>query len=671
VSLSSSYRPDIDGLRAVAVLSVVMFHAFPAALPGGFVGVDVFFVISGFLISTVISDGLDRNRFSFVDFYARRIRRIFPALIVVLITVCVAGWFMLLAVEYYQLSKHVVAGAGFISNFMFWRESGYFDTAAEAKPLLHLWSLAIEEQFYLIWPLLLWIYHRNNLNRLSLAVLIATISFILNIYAVKTDSVGAFFSPQTRFWELMAGAILSQLLLKPPARLRDFGTGLDDILRRVIYETPNTASGVVLRDMQAFTGTALLLAGVVLISGDKSFPGWWALLPVVGTVLVIRAGEGAWFNRRILSARPMVWIGLISYPLYLWHWPLLSFARIMSVEAPSWKVRTAAILAAFLLATVTYLLIERPIRRGGWIPAKAAVLSVLMVAVGYGGWYGYRESGQPFGKKMDEITLLYQVYPGDPSHDDECDTRFPQFKNFHRCRLSKPSSAPDSIIIGDSHSGHYFNTMAAVMSDRVVMNIGQQACLPFATYVSDECRINIEKTYRFIENTPSIRTVYLAGYWYHLMAGGFAKELLGGGIVRPVNANDVVQFKIFARGLITELQQASKTVVFMLDDPDLSFSPLSCLNYRPVKFLEQVRVPCAMDRHDFENRSASYDAVISNIVNLSPGLELFDPKTYLCDQQNCWAMKDGRLLYHDRHHLSAAGAALVIDGLVEWEKARR
>lgn len=207
------YRADIDGLRAIAILSVVGFHAFPNWVKGGFIGVDVFFVISGYLISTIIIGSLERDSFNFVEFYSRRIKRIFPALLLVLIASFALGWFVLLADEYKQLGKHIAGGAGFISNFLFWNESGYFDNAAETKPLLHLWSLGIEEQFYIFWPLLLWFVWKKRFNLLTIAITVAIVSFALNIVKVRSDTVAAFYSPQTRFWELMAGSILAYMTL--------------------------------------------------------------------------------------------------------------------------------------------------------------------------------------------------------------------------------------------------------------------------------------------------------------------------------------------------------------------------------------------------------------------------------------------------------------------------
>lgn len=213
------YRPDIDGLRAIAVLSVLGFHAFPDVFPSGFIGVDIFFVISGYLISSIIFENLDHGSFSFAQFYGRRIKRIFPALTVVLLSCLVFGWFGLLADEFKQLGKHIAAGAAFVSNFALWQESGYFNNAAETKPLLHLWSLAIEEQFYIFWPLLVWLTWKpkgtNNPLFLPLCLGLLIASFAFNLYQVRIDPTATFYSPSSRTWELLAGVLLAYMHVRP------------------------------------------------------------------------------------------------------------------------------------------------------------------------------------------------------------------------------------------------------------------------------------------------------------------------------------------------------------------------------------------------------------------------------------------------------------------------
>lgn len=376
--LHPAYRSDIDGLRAVAVTSVVLFHAFPEILPGGFTGVDVFFVISGFLISTILYSNLEAGRFSMLDFYGRRIRRIFPALILVMAACYALGWFVLLPDEYAQLGKHMAGGAGFVQNFVLWSESGYFDNAAETKPLLHLWSLGIEEQFYIVWPILLWIAYRLKLNLLSITIVIAIVSFVLNIRGINVtkDLTATFYSPQTRFWELLIGATAAYLTLYPSVKFKTLCaqvlTGLNKLFQTIIWSKDKLKSmsapgaDAVKQHANGYSiaGLVLLLVGMALINKHRAFPGWWALLPTVGAVLLIIAGPQGIINRTLLSNKLMVGIGLISYPLYLWHWAILSFLRIMQGEVPLWWQRAIAVLLAVILSILTYRFVEKPIRFG-------------------------------------------------------------------------------------------------------------------------------------------------------------------------------------------------------------------------------------------------------------------------------------------------------------------
>ncbi|MFM8532615.1 MAG: acyltransferase family protein, partial [Acidimicrobiia bacterium] len=374
---------DIDGLRAIAVLAVVGFHAFPGRVPGGFVGVDVFFVISGYLISGIIFSALAQDRFSFSDFYARRIRRIFPALVLVLATTYAAGWFLLFADRFAQLGKHVAGGAGFVANYLLWFEAGYFDASSDTKPLLHLWSLGIEEQFYLVWPFVAWAAWKRRLDLLAVTLLVFAGSMYFNLDRIRRDLVGTFYAPQTRFWELMAGAILAHLsTLQPQVKsmqwLRD----------RYLAITSSVA-----RQVMSASGAVLIATAFAVIDQSRHFPGRWALLPVGGAALLIAAGPDAIINRHLLSLRPVVGVGLISYPLYLWHWPLLSILRLVEGETPTVTARWMAVVASFVLAWLTYVAIERPIRFGARRRAIVPVLCVLLAATGAVGLLTLRAEG--------------------------------------------------------------------------------------------------------------------------------------------------------------------------------------------------------------------------------------------------------------------------------------
>src|SRR6202140_231157 len=317
------YRPDIDGLRAIAVMLVVNFHAFPEAMPCGFIGVDIFFVISGFLITGIIARELDQKPFSLLGFYNRRIRRIFPALIVVLCVTLVLGWLWVLPAAYAQLSSDVFASAAFFSNIALLLQSGYFDIESGKKPLLHLWSLGIEEQFYLFWPLLLMLAARLRLGILAVASVIALASFVLNVALIGSNPVATFYLPFTRAWELLAGAALA--------------CGWNQI------NQTGTAS-----NLRATIGLLLIATAAGVLDTKSAFPGWWAVLPVAGAALLLSA-PAAWFCRTLLASRPLVWIGLISYPLYLWHWPLLVFLGIIKFGPLTLNERELILLASTLL----------------------------------------------------------------------------------------------------------------------------------------------------------------------------------------------------------------------------------------------------------------------------------------------------------------------------------
>lgn len=385
--LHPKYRPDIDGLRAIAVLSVVGFHAFPDWIKGGFIGVDVFFVISGFLISGIIYENLDKRTFTFREFYIRRIRRIFPALIVVMTACFVFGLFSLLMDEYRQLGKHIAGGAVFISNLLLWQESGYFDNSAETKPLLHLWSLGIEEQFYIIWPLLVWLTWKRKFNFFAITLAIAVGSFYLNIKGITQDAIATFYSPVTRFWELMCGSLLAWVKIYKKESFTDIKLKIDRIIASPVCRNKKVGEGKILANLSAFTGIVLLVFGLEKITKDFSFPGVWALVPVFAAMLIIWAGPTAWINKQILSNKLVVWFGLVSYPLYLWHWPLLSFARIIENELPGRNIRIVAVVISIALAWLTMKWIEKPLRFGNQrIGLKVATLCGLVFLIGVSGF---------------------------------------------------------------------------------------------------------------------------------------------------------------------------------------------------------------------------------------------------------------------------------------------
>lgn len=369
-SPNEQYRPDIDGLRAFAVLSVVLYHAFPKTIGGGFVGVDVFFVISGFLISSILLKEMTEARFSLTSFYSRRIRRIFPALCVCLAAVLAYGFVCLLPSELMQLGKHVFFGAAFLSNLAIWSETGYFGIAATLKPLLHLWSLGIEEQFYIVWPALLWIAFRRKTRLDRLLIVLFLVSFSINIVLSITNVTDDFFLPFSRFWELLAGAELAR--------------------QGHVNLAPKVRSWV------SLGGLGALVASVALFAPEMRFPGWLALLPVAGAMALIVAGPAALVNRAILSHPAAVFVGLMSYPLYLWHWPLISYAYIIRLGKPPTPLMAAALVAiSFVMAWATYRFVECPVRFGVHRQRRTQIVAACMVMIGAAGLAVWMNNGFP------------------------------------------------------------------------------------------------------------------------------------------------------------------------------------------------------------------------------------------------------------------------------------
>ena len=520
-TLHPKYRPDIDGLRAIAVIAVVFFHAFPGWMHGGFIGVDVFFVLSGYLISTIIFENLDQGTFNFSEFYARRIKRIFPGLIIVLIACFIFAWFGLLSDEFKQLGKHIVAGSGFVSNLVLWNEAGYFDNSADTKPLLHLWSLGIEEQFYIVWPLLLWFAWKHKFNLLTITIVVAITSFILNTKGVKQDMVATFYSPQTRFWELLSGSLLAWVSLYKKNAFSEVKHKVDVWLSRIIYSEKQEADGKTLANVLASIGLLLLAYGFWRINKNLPFPGTWALIPVIATILLLAAGPHTWINRKLLSNKVAVWFGLISFPLYLWHWPLLSFARILTNETPSYEFRVAVILISILLAWLTYRVVEVPIRASRHKKKQAVVLFILMMFVVFIGSYTYIRDG--FGFRFPKIVQEFTQYKY--GFDDfsvayrlgSCFLRPDQdFSAYDTCNSATIGGKKQELILwGDSHAASLYPGYKDSFSNQFkIIQRTASSCPPILNYDNDSntCRKINDYVFEQIKREKP-KKVVLAAAW--------------------------------------------------------------------------------------------------------------------------------------------------------------
>ncbi|HEY6093488.1 MAG TPA: acyltransferase family protein [Gallionellaceae bacterium] len=672
------YRPDVDGLRAVAILSVVIFHAFPAVLPGGFVGVDIFFVISGFLISSIIFKSLVRDDFRFLEFYAHRVKRIFPALTLVLVATYALGWFTLLPEEFAQLGKHMAAGAGFVQNFALWNEAGYFDIASELKPLMHLWSLAIEEQFYLVYPLLIWGAWRLRLKVLTVVGLLGVLSFGLNVGGIAQDAVKTFFLPQTRFWELLAGAVLAYLQL---FKRLQFTVWLKHWVFHSAFsrqQVPAAQRETALNNWASILGLLLIASAVIGLNRGLLFPGWWALAPVMGGWLLIFAGPDAWGNRKFLSNRLMVFVGLISYPLYLWHWPLLAFARIVESETPSIGMRIAGVALSFLLAWLTYRLVERPIRYGRKHWGKTTALCVLIFLVGFVGYNTFSREGLSF--RLNAESQENDPFGWPYSDNEQCREAYPELSRVkgEYCVEAKKNVRPTIIVVGDSHSNHLYPGLAEATSNSKenVLNLGRGGCMPFYDVGAfekgaiDGCVEYTNRVLLFVERTSSIRTVVMSSRGpIYLTGEGYNEKDVGQRIITLKDRPEVTDyrqiFEMAMRNTIQRLIAKHKQIIFVLDVPELGFDPALCIkSNRPVSFTTKLKTPCAISRQEYNKRNDDYRRTVLSVLKNYPTVKIYDAAAELCDDDKCWAMKEGKMLYRNDDHLSIEGSRYIAKGLV-------
>ncbi len=644
------YRPDIDGLRAIAVLAVLGFHAFPGGMKGGFVGVDIFFVISAYLITTLLLLNLKRGEFSYVHFYIRRINRLFPALRLILVGCLVAGWFLLTDFEYKLFGKQIGAASIYVSNLLLWHEAGYFDIDSELKPLLHLWSLAVEEQFYLVWPPVLAFAWRCKWNLPAMLLVILALSLAADLFELDRNAVATFFSPATRFWELAAGGLLAAL---EERRKIDLPIGARHVL-----------SGL---------GLLALALGFAVIDGTVPFPDWLALLPCGGAFLLIAAGPTGWFNK-VLALRPLVAIGLISYPLYLWHWPLLSFAHIVDTSTPTLLTRSVLAALSFPLAAATYQFVEKPIRFGPGGGKKAAVLLGLVLAVGALGAVVYAKNGFPgrtvIGQKRPPVVHT----PGEPA--PACVGREslpPELANLCVSHLN-PGAKTRVVLWGDSHAEVWSMPLTALAKARgfELFVLRHDGCPPIEGVwrPANNASLTLCETpdiLRRIEDAvialkPDV--VVLTARW-SLYSHGWVRNgrmLKANGFLadKPVaTATEQTSQEALAREIprsIEKLQAQGIKVIVIRNPPVLHWE---VTNQR--KSPDELQVTAA--------EHAALSRFTDDIFGGLRDVAIFDPAKDLC-HDTCAVERGGELLYFDDNHLSGPGAMAYereLGGLIERE----
>jgi peptidoglycan/LPS O-acetylase OafA/YrhL len=608
------HRDDIDGLRAVAVIPVLLFHFKTGLFSGGFTGVDIFFVISGFVIATSISADMKRRDFSIANFYFKRIRRIFPAFVAVVTLSTVVAIVILLPPDLVDYNRSLIATGWFVSNIYFWKASGYFATSAQLKPLLHTWSLSVEEQYYLIAPLAFVLIGRFGNGRwLVYLTPFITLSFFASVAAVFVAPTANFFLFPTRMWELLLGASIA-------------------------FSNRPAPTSLVIRNLAASVGLLMILFGLIMINEDDPFPGWNALYPCIGTAFVIQSGIGLPVPEmpaanRLLATRPFVAIGLISYSLYLVHWPVVAYTRYLTLREPSTLVSVLMLAGSLGLAWLSWRYIERPFRRIGRTRRRWVLLggAAAMLAIFGIGSVGILKDGFPlrYPDFVDRNITGVEDWGGD------------------LCFHQNPSDAGDwsaeactrihgtngrILLWGDSFAAQY---MPGILRDakRINADVLQYTfagCPPILAYFSVArlgCSLFNSKVMDIIA-AQRIDTVVIAGRWTDVPLRTLSK------LQETIVAIEARGLRVFVFG---------QSPQFIADIQHIDY--ISGLHGKPGKAFW----PVSFDR----KLNAQLE---SNVLPAT----FIDPLRHLCDAQEC-AYRDGETFYYaDYGHFSTAGSVIAV-----------
>ncbi len=651
----AGYRSDVDGLRGLAILSVVAFHAGLGHVSGGFIGVDVFFVISGYLISSHIYRDLRADTFTLRRFYERRAKRILPAFLAVVLACYAFGGVLLAPRELERLAIEAASALTSTSNLHFWMHSNYFAKAADTQPLLMTWSLAVEEQFYLLFPLLLLACKRAKHGTVLWVVAgVSLLSFAFAVFQVSRYPVAAFFLLPSRWWELGCGTLLG-------------------IAETAVQKPHQQAAWQ--RESLALLGLCLLLWPVFTYQSSTRFPGAAALPPVLATLCLIRA-RGSWINRRLLSFGPLVFVGLVSYSWYLWHWPLLSFLHCLTGGALPVQSAAAAVLFAFLLAVLSYTWIETPFRRSkasaGLLPRYAFACACVIFPAGLlhllHGWparYPKAAAIEMTATSPDPGLCLRQG--ADLGH-------LPQV-----CRPDT-DVAPTLAVLGDSHASaiaRYLRTAAAdhgwSLTEYTKASCPQLGSVARASFNNSrdaaDCLAFNQAALRSVLLDTRVRKVVLAGFWSAPFGGtqNQGRYVLPG--QDPLHVTSAESWDNFSRGLagvVQLLEQHGKTVALATDVPRYDFDPLLIKLTDAIPLRRSLAIAAGNGAllsteaaAVWEERDLRANAIV-RATTLASGAQLLDLPPSLCHRSTCRYALGDELLYMDFNHLSAAGVRVAL-----------
>jgi peptidoglycan/LPS O-acetylase OafA/YrhL len=647
---SSQYRPDIDGLRAVAVLSVLFFHAKVRGFPGGFVGVDVFFVISGYLITSIIAKDIFSGRFSFISFYERRMRRIFPALFF-LIFVCTFIAAIVFAPEDFEsFAKATIATTCFVSNFYFLRHAvtgGYFANLSDLQALLHTWSLAVEEQFYFLFPALLFLLVRWTRQRAAqLLFVCAILSFALSIWLTHRNPSAAFYMLSSRAWELLMGSLLA-LKAVPPIRMR------------------------LVREVSAAAGLALILFAVFLFTNETPFPGPSAFIPCFGAFLLIYSGEqgSSWANA-ILTFPPLVFIGVISYSLYLWHWPLIVFGRYFLLSNLGRAATIGVIAGSVLMAFISFEFVESPFRGRDSVFSRrqvfslglAASLASLALAL-----IIYRTGGIP--QRYDASTRQLVLENSARLHDypENCSnwkTNPQSLADIHFCVLG-PNADKKILFWGDSHVEQLYPAVKHLYDNGELQGHGAVFAIGNSCPPTEHLNVS-EKNYHCDTfatlvmkraEMDDVDTVFIGFSTWWAYSGNTICPSVNGRCVNVVSPDEIR--RLFLSELSSEIHRLSmdgKRVIICLPFP-LYDKSIPNLEIRNAVFSRFGFSGIARDLTSPAFRDQIFEA------SKTAGADIFDPRKSLCSNDPCITQINGVSIYLDNNHLAASQVGILEDNL--------
>ncbi len=624
VSLAENYRPDIDGLRAVAVLSVVFYHYGATWLPGGFTGVDVFFVISGYIITFHSLSRIELGNFTIGDFYRRRIRRITPPLILMVSFCIVFGWLYVTPLEYSDLAKSSAAAVIGIGNIYFYRNTGYFDPAAETQPLLHTWSLGVEEQFYFIWPLLLWLGlpllgGRSTFRKALLAAVVC--AFIYAVWETNNSPKAAFYLPHPRAWELGLGALIAFM---------------------------NRAGSRLVSEAMSAIGLCLVGFSIFSLSSTEPFPGVNAAYACVGTALLVWPKQHPTACCRLLSASPLILIGQISYGIYLWHWPLIVFYRYSTLDqSPDGLAVFALLLMCLTISYLSYRYIERPIIRSRGAAARYLIASSVMVVLAC--LMIYRWEGVP--ARLSAEVLSYAAGASDYSQRRPFCHRTDEFNPplDQSCRYGDQMGTPASAMWGDSHGVELAEAIGEILAAQggSVIGLTYSSCPPaldFKAPLQNGCESFTAKALEFLANSSTINTVYIASYYEFYLATPTGPDFLAG-LTKAVSA----------------LAATNKDIVIIASNPEIPGVSIPQAAARLAMLGQVDRLTVTLEEHMAYSATARHH--IERLADKYDNVRIFDPASVLCRDGQCAFVVDSNPLLFDDNHISRTGAKIIADAI--------